>query len=356
MNCTSFAIIGGGFRTQSFLRVASELSELFDVCGMVVRDQGKGHVIEQKWGVKTFRTLDQLLDAASPDFIVISVTAPASEHYIVQLASHGIPVLVETPPSRDLEGLIQLYRTIPPHAKVQVAEQYQFHPMHAARITLVQSGALGCISQASVSVSHGYHGMSLMRKFLGVGFENASIRAMSFESPIVAGPTRGGPPTYESVVMNRRDIAWFEFEHSLGIYDFAKDQHRSWIRSTYVSIRGERGEIQNHSVNRLADYAVPQHLTFHRINRGEEENVEGYFLNGIMLGDKWIYQNPFPCARLYDDEIAVATCLVKMAAYIRGGDSFYDLREAAQDQYLALLMEEAIQSGSTVISHSQPWA
>ncbi|QSO46522.1 hypothetical protein [Alicyclobacillus mengziensis] len=213
------------------------------------------------------------------------------------------------------------------------------------------------VTQASVSVSHGYHGVSLIRRFLGVGFRNATIRTMSFESPIVAGPTRGGAPTCESVITNRRDIAWIEFEGgSLGIYDFAKDQHRSWIRSSHVSIRGERGEIHDHYANLLADYATPQHLKFRRINRGEEENVEGYFTSGIMLGDKWVYQNPFPGARLYDDEIAVATCLTNMAEYVRGGASFYDLREASQDQYLALLIDEAIQTGRTVISDSQPWA
>ena len=50
-----------------------------------------------------------------------------------------------------------------------------------------------------------------------------------------------------------------------------------------------------------------------RINKGEYENAEGYFLKGIMVGERWVYENPFMPARLYDDEIAIAACLQKMA-------------------------------------------
>ena len=43
---------------------------------------------------------------------------------------------------------------------------------------------------------------------------------------------------------------------------------------------------------------------------------------GITLGDEWVYRNPFVPARLTDDEIAVATCLERMVAYVEGGPAF----------------------------------
>ena len=58
-----------------------------------------------------------------------------------------------------------------------MAEQYHLHPLHAARIAIANSGKLGEISQVQISECHGYHGISLMRKLLGIGFENASITA-----------------------------------------------------------------------------------------------------------------------------------------------------------------------------------
>lgn len=111
----------------------------------------------------------------------------------------------------------------------------------------------------------------------------------------------------------------------LGIYDFTKDQHRSWIRSNHLSVRGDRGEIFDNRLIVLGDYSTPLYLDFKRINKGEEENREGYYLEGIMAGERWVYRNPFIPGRLYDDEIAIASCLQKMIDYIAGGPGFYSL-------------------------------
>lgn len=197
---------------------------------------------------------------------------------------------METPPAADRDGLLALDKLTRQGARIQVAEQYHYRPMHAARLSIVQSGTLGTVTEASVSISHGYHGMNLLRKMLGIGFEEVRIRAMRFASPMIAGPTRAGPPSEETLAICQRDIAWLEFGDKLGIYDFTDDQHRSWIRSTHLSVRGVRGEIHDDHVNVLSDYSTPLHLELRRINRGEEENVGGYFMSGIMLGDHWVYR------------------------------------------------------------------
>jgi hypothetical protein len=98
------------------------------------------------------------------------------------------------------------------------------------------------------------------------------------------------------------------------------------------------------------------YLDLKRITKGEEENQEGHYLEGIMAGERWVYRNPFIPGRLYDDEIAIASCLKKMGEYVAGGPSFYSLAEASQDQYLSLMMEKAIRSGEVVKTVRQPWA
>jgi len=353
-----FAIIGGAsFRAQYYLRIARELPERFRVSGLMVRDEEKRRSMEERWRVPAFRTLEEMLERELPDFVVVSVSGGACPAYLLRLAELGIPALAETPPATDLDGLIELHERLTMRgARVQVAEQYHLHPLNVARMAIIREGRLGEVTQATVSVSHLYHGVSLLRKMLGIGFEDVTVRGLRFESDMLAGPGRGGPPAEEKIVRKPRDLAWLDFGGKLGIYDFTTDQHRSWIRSNHLSVRGVRGEIFDTRLNLLENFAKPQPLQFRRINRGEWENAEGYFLQGIMAGDRWVYTNPYAPARLYDDELAIAACLDGMAAYAAGGPGFYGLPEASQDCYLGYLIEEAVRTGETVKSVRQPWA
>ncbi len=339
------------------MRIAQALPDRFRVGGMLVRDEAKGKEMENMWNVPTYRTLEAMLENDRPAFVVLSVGGSAMADYLLRLADIGIPVLAETPPAQNLEGLVMLHEKLTRRgARIQVAEQYQFHPLNEARLAVIREGWLGEITQATVSISHMYHGVSLLRRMLGIGFEDVMIRGMRFESDWLAGPNRSGPPTEEKIVTSRRDLAWLDFGGKLGIYDFTGDQHRSWIRSNHLSVRGVRGEIFDLRLSLLHDYKTARPLEFKRINKGEWENPEGYFLQGIMAGDQWVYENPFIPGRLYDDEIAIASCLEKMADYAAGGPEFYGLPDASQDCYLGYLIEQAIRTGETVSSVRQPWA
>jgi predicted dehydrogenase len=315
--------------------------------------------MERQWNVATYRTLEQLLRSERPDFVVASVGWAANRDYLLELAERGVPALSETPPAADLEGLRDLHERLGRiGARVQVAEQYPFQPNQQARMAAVRQGLLGKVTEATVSVSHLYHAVALLRQLLDVRFEQVRIRAMRFETKWLAGPNRQGPPAEEKLIPLQRDLAWLEFGGGdrLGIYDFSKDQHRSWIRSNHVSVRGERGEIFDSRLTIMKDYATPLHLDLKRINKGEAENQEGYFLKGIMAGERWLYDNPFAPARLYDDEIAIAECLRRMAEYAGGGEPFYSVAEAAQDHYVGMMIEQAIRSGEAVTAEPERWA
>src|SRR5262249_30480009 len=163
---------------------------------------------------------------------------------------------------------------------------------------------LGTVTQAQVAVAHGYHGVSLIRKFLGVTFEPVAIRARRFVSPLVAGPHRGVLPTQETIVQSSQIIAHLDFGDNLGIFDFTVDQYHPWIRSPRLLVRGERGEINNTEVRYLVDFCTPLNYTLSRRDAGHGGNLEGFYLKGIWGGNEWLYTNPFIPARLNDDEIA----------------------------------------------------
>jgi predicted dehydrogenase len=355
MKPIEFAIVGAGWRAEFFLRIARALPARFNVVGMAVRNAEKGRAVEAAWGVPTWRDADGLLAATRPAFVIVSVPQPVAPGIIAELAARNVPVLTETPPAPSREGLVELWKLVQGGAKIQVAEQYIYQPLHAARLALVKAGKLGRPSFAHVSACHGYHGTSLIRHFLGLGFEPATVTARAFESDIVGGPGRAGPAQSEQISRSRQVIAQLDFGDRLAIYDFTGDQYFSWIRSLGVLIRGERGEIRDYDVRYLEAFDKPVHFELQRQNAGEDGNLEGLWHKGYTGGAEWIYRNPYPYAPLSDDEIAIATVLCGMAAYLEGGPEVYGFAEAAQDQWLSLAIDEALRLGVPVTVPQAPW-
>lgn len=351
-----FSIIGGGYRARAYLQIARALPDRFQIGGMFVRDMAKGQALESLWNVKTYRTLDELLRVSRLHFVVVSLPRSETPVILRELAEQGIPALTETPPAQDLAGLLEVYELVRRGAKIQVAEQYHFQPLHAARLAIVCSGQLGVVTQVQLSVAHDYHAISLMRKLLNIGFEDVTISARSFVSPLVAGPDRDGPPIQEKRVQSKQVLAYLDFGNKLGVYEFCDDQYGSWIRSLRALVRGDRGEINNTQVRYLADFRTPVYLELMRQDAGENGNLEGFYHKGFLAGCEWVYQNPFAPARLNDDEIAIATCLEKMAEYVSSGPDFYNVAEAAQDHYVSLMIQRALASQETVHTAVQPWA
>lgn len=350
-----FAVVGAGWRTEFFLRIAQAIPGM-SICGIVARRDSRRAEIETTWQVPSFATIDALLDSVRPAYAVASVSQQAIPEVCIDLARRGVPILAETPPATTRDGLVRLYETLVQlGARIQIAEQFWAQPLHAARQAVVDSGVLGPVNQIHLSVCHDYHGMSLIRRLLGVGYAEAVIRGTRYSAPVIAGPDRSGPPAEERLVEAQTDYAWLDFGGGLGLYEFCQPQYRSWIRGQRVCVRGERGEIVDDTVTWLRDIVTPVSARLVRHEAGRNGNHEGHHLKGIQFRDSWVWHNPFMPARLNDEEIAVAQCLLAMCRYVEKGESFYSLAEASQDQYLALCCQEAIRSGETVRTRPQVW-
>lgn len=355
MGPVPFAIVGAGWRAEFYLRIARELPDRFRVAGVMTRDAARAETVMSEWAAPVRATIDEIL-TERPAFVVVCVPPAVTPRLMRELAVKGVPVLAETPPAGDLSALAELSDLAASGARIQVAEQYQFQPLHAARLAVVRSGTLGTVTQAQVSVAHDYHGIDLMRRYLGVGFGAVTITARRFVSPLVGGPDRAGPPTEERIDASEQVIAWFDFDGRLGVYDFTIDQYFSWIRSPRVLVWGERGEIHDSTVRWLQDARTPLTKELMRRDTGHDGNLEGLYHAGITAGDAWLYRNPFVPARLTDDEIAVATCLERMAEYVDGGPEFCGLAEAAWNHELSLRMGRAVSSGGPVHVVGTAWA
>ncbi len=343
-----FGVVGTGWRTEFFLRVARDCPDQFACIGIVSRDpEGKAEWAAP-YGVPLFGSIEDML-VHKPLFVVTSVPWDVNPHMIEALAARGIPVLSETPPAPGIEGMSHLYRLIGQGAKIAVAEQFHLKPQHAARLAFAHSGKLGTISQAQVSIGHGYHGISLIRRFLSIGYEDATITAHRFTAPLMTPGGRAGAPDAEGTKESGQAIAVMDFGGRTAVFDFNDDQYFSPVRRQRLTVRGERGEIIDSTAVYMQDYLMPVSVTFQRIETG------GVF-EGIQADGEWVYRNPFAATPLDDEDIAVGACLLKMAEYVSGGEAFYPLAEACQDRYLDIMIWTSIESGQPVRTKPQIWS
>lgn len=348
-------IVGTGWRTEFFIRIAKELPDKFLITSVVSRDEEKGQAFSIKNNVRVVYSLEEMLED-NIDFCIVSVKAGFHLPIVEQLFMRKIPVLLETPAAINFEDLINIWN-IRQHyrGKIQVLEQYAYQPLYSALLNAVQKGVVGKIQNITLSSLHGYHSVSIMRKFLGILNEDVVIHGKRHEFKVTKTDSREGFVYSGEVVSDIRELVTLEFENGkTGFHDFSSTQYHSTIRSRNICIQGTRGEIHNTTFRYLTKENRPVKIDLNRIDLGVYDNSH-WSHHKIMLGDKVLYENPFPHARLNDDEIAIATCMEKMGQYIKTNKGFYTLAEALQDTYLSLLMNESCTTSQGLCSKKQPW-
>lgn len=353
-----FGLYGSGWRSAFFLRVAAALPQMFQVAGLVTRDAEKATEMTQQFGVTCYPTVEALLQAQTMDFMVVSLNASVSVDASLALLRRDMPVLLETPVAPDMNSLYRFYEALPVGAKLQVAEQYPLQPMHQARLSIIKQGKLGAIGFVQMSNTHAFHAVALIRSYLGVGLdETAEITATSFPVAGVEGFMRHGVSPLEKVNQSTQQIAVLKFSSGkVGLLNHETGQHRSYVRSSIVQVKGERGEILNDQLKYLLTHETPITSHFDYKILGREDNFEGVGFKGIFVDNQWVYHNPYLNHRLSDDEIAVAQCLNNMAKYVlHNGPSQYGFAQAAQDTYLAHMVEQAIAQQAPLMTILQPW-
>ncbi|MDZ4046621.1 MAG: Gfo/Idh/MocA family oxidoreductase [Rhodoglobus sp.] len=347
-------VVGAQWRAQYFLRIARALPERWTVGGMLVRTDTSATEARAAWGIPATTSFDEFLASGPYDFVVVSVPVDQAGDLSRQLAGAGVPVLLETPPAPTLGELESLYRDLS-GAPVQVAEQYRFQPHHAARLSVARSGILGDVTGAHLSVAHGYHGVSLIRFALGVGFEPVRISAWSITDRVVSARGRDAWNSEYVEYDSATTLALFDFHGKTSTFEFNGEQYFSPIRSRHIAIRGTRGELRNDEVDYLTEPGFAAHERLYREETGRDGDLEGSFLRRISLRDTEHWSNRFTPARLNDDELAVAEVMHRMSRFVRSGHPFYSLADASHDQYLSLLMDESVASGQPVDSARMPW-
>ncbi len=354
---SKFGVVGAGWRAQYFLRLAGLLPAQVEVVGLVARRPDVAEQTAARWDVPAYSSLSELVSAQRPDFVVSAVPWAAAPGVVQAAVELKVPVLSETPPAPDLDGLRRLWNAVGASGLVQVAEQYHLMPSHASRLALARSGAIGKVTSVQVSSTHGYHAVALMRAFLGARFEPAIVNAQTFVAPLINPLVRDAWTDDDQPKDATTTIATVDFGGSMGLYDFTDNQWHNQLRSRRIVIRGSAGEIEDDEVVRLVGPRTIVRSPLVRRQTGYDLDLDGFETDHISLGDTILYRNPFPGLRFNDEDVAISSMLAAMAAWCRSeGEPPYPLADGCQDHLVSLAIEQSAASKAPVTTSVEAWA
>lgn len=207
-------------------------------------------------------------------------------------------------------------------------------PRNQAYKKIIESGILGQVHQVELSCCHDYHAASLIRFFLDIKDEKPIKTTVCLPDNLNRYNCRNGYITPVNVD-SKQQITILDFGKKSAIYDFNFEQYFSDIRSSRIIIRGSNGEIINNTCTYLKN-GIPISFEIKRNGFGNEESLDGFSLFNITGNGEVLYTNPFMNARLSDEEIAIATGLIKMDDFIKTKKVFYTPNDALADYQLML--------------------
>ena len=363
MDRIRFVIVGSGWRSLYYVRIAKALPDIFEMCAMYCRTEEKAQKIAEEHHIHTTVSIEECIDY-KPDFVVVVVNKTSIAEISMEWMRRGFTVLCETPAALDVETLNQLWDMHNRGYKLVVAEQYTRYPEHSALLKVIDRNIIGEPDCLNISLAHEYHGASLMRAMLKVSADTGfTVSAKTYTFATTETMTRYDSYKDGRIADKKRCVATFEFaDGKVALYDFDSEQYRSPIRRNTLKLQGSRGEIIDRTVYYLDEKNEPQTSeirTEKRLVETEYDNPNLHYveeITDIHFEDDRVYTPEFGLCGLAQDEAAIASLMRRTGAYSRGeATEPYPLKDALQDAYMAILLREADASQSRVSSSKQGW-
>ncbi len=377
-----FIIVGSGWRSLYYVRIAKALPNVFELCAMLCRTTEKAEKMAMEHHIYTTTSIEECRNM-KPDFAVVVVNKASIAQVSIEWMNYGFTVLCETPASLELPVLNQLWHLHQSGKRLVVAEQYTSYPTYKAMLDILNKGFIGEPDCMNISLAHEYHGASLMRAFLKESVSTSfTINAKCYEFNTAETLSRYECFKDGRCSLKKRVVATFEFaDGKVAWYDFDSEQYRSTIRKNYVKVQGYKGILKDNCLYFLDDHSEPQKgelIISEQITTTDSENpnlkyvheISEIYLENSHTGTELIYKAPYGICGLNEDETAIAQLMKEAAEYTWACESSsascenphhvremmrLKLQNALQDSYMAILLQQAVESGKTVISEPQIW-
>ena len=350
MDPLSYLIVGSGYRSRFFGRIARSHPDLFSAM-YLCRSEEKAADLTASTGIPATTREEECL-AFHPDFVIIAVDRGHNASVAKTWIEKGFPVMLETPPGENEEQLLELWQLYKNGAKITVSEQYHRYPWMIRGFQAVADGVIGTPSSAYLSLAHDYHGSSLIRRMLLTSGESYVMRGIKLQTPIVPTDSRYGAVFQTEPVQEERDIVGIQFSSGkYAVYDFSGTQYRTFLRSRHLMVRGDRGEWSDSIIYRLDEDGVPTRDFLMPYIPEKYRCLDTQELRDLRKA--W---RPEIDMDQVQDEFAIASMLLDMREYIAGGPSPYSFIEALDDAMFWLDLQKAAAAGGEAVSSAQmPW-
>jgi predicted dehydrogenase len=365
------AIIGTGKRSDYLYGpIIAEMKDEVQLVAVWGRREEPARNLGQSLGVPWFTDLNKLVAETAPQIGIVSVTYAANGEVGQMAVESGLNVLLETPIAHDLKQADAIIRAAQERGlKIEVAEQFHRRPHEQIKLKLIESGLFGKVySSFSDFAGHGYHGISVMRSYLGFDVKPIKVTGLVREFPLTEHQSmlgRSNAPRNET-----QEHGMVEFEGGqIGIFHWTSVGYDSalrwWRSSRFLAEKGMGISIGTalDFEDRLSLLApggeAPDFITVER----RYERVDGGFLTGIYAhtGSPEIpvvaWENPFRPkkqghgSQWHDDEIGVAGCLLSLVNAVReNSEPTYGPYQARVDQELILAIRKSSENGGVPVS------
>ncbi len=182
------AFVGTG-RRQIYLyeKLVRAMPEV-EAVGLWGRSEDSARRMGEQMGLPWYTDLNKLVRQTGAQIGIVSVAYNANGEVGLMAVEAGLHVLLETPIAHKLseaDAIIEAARQR--QVKVEMAEQFHRRPQEALKLKLLESGLFGEVhSSFSDFAGHGYHGMSVMRSYLGFDAQPLRVSGMVGHFPLTA--------------------------------------------------------------------------------------------------------------------------------------------------------------------------
>ncbi len=319
--------------------------------------------------VPWYTDLDRLIRETAPEIGIVSVAYGANGTVGLLAVEHGLHVLLETPIAHRLDEADEIIAAAQRTGrKIEVAEQFHRRPLEQLKLKLLASGLFGRVHTAfNDFAGHGYHGVSVLRSYLGFDAQPVQVTGAVRSYPLAAHWSRLANTTGPRKEEQEHGIIEFA-DGQLGIFHWTNVGYDSalrwWRSSRFLAERGMGITVGFHlDVMEQLSLLTPggQAPRFLTIERRWERNDGGALVALVAhTGDPDVplvqWENPFrPLIKghgvqWHDDEIAVASCIMSLVDAVRTGtEPSYGAVQARLDQELILAIRQSAANGGQPI-------